>query len=733
MKTRQLLAIALASVCCTSHGYEPSDSSFPQQWQLRNTGNDIDIDTTEAWDHTKGTSSVIVAVIDTGVDWTHEDLSHCVWSNPAEISGIPFWDDDLNGVVDDVHGAWILPTLNMLAVSPLDEVGHGTHVAGTIAAAIDNATSTGTNVVGVAPHVTIMPIKVNIFESAPFHMVAQGIYYAVNNGADVINISSGLGGWAGDLEQGILAPAISYAELLGVVVVASSGNIEGDPVNYPARFTSVIGVGAYNPSMERCDIGDWGTLSLFGWPLADAGSSYGEGLDIVAPGYQILSTLPGNAYGESSGTSMAAPHVAGVCALVKSVSPEMTPAQVRETICRTSDYIDDPNGDGTISPDEFATTTNPYGIPWNKYTGYGRVNAFSAVCRAKFPSRPTVQSVAFPGGVNDDIAVSFSEPMWSDSLSSGNVTLTGSTSGGHACTFSLNSAATTLTISSTSAFSPGETLTLVLSTGVIDAGKQSLLTSFSDVLQVGSTPPAAGIQSITPSSITQGDGDVTFDGSASSAITPGATLTTYKWTSSLDSQLYIGGNSSFTRDSSLLSAGQHTISLQVRDSNGLWSQTSAQGTLNVYEPGPDEGHDLRIDSITLDENVVSVNHDFAVDVMISNDGDYTEDSFTILYTLRNESGGIMDQETESAWSLAAGRTQGPGWVYLDPSSGYQGPVRIEVTINTPLDEDRSNNDGTASGYVGTLPAYDGYYGASWNYAPGGNDIVEGSYRIRPLY
>lgn len=244
------------------------------------------------------------------------------------------------------------------------------------------------------------------------------------------------------------------------------------------------------------------------------------------------------------------------------------------------------------------------------------------------------------------------------------------------------------------------------------------------------TIPTAGIQAITPSSITQGDGNVTFDGSASAATTPGASITTYRWTSSIDGQLYEGGNASFSRDSTALSLGQHTISLQVRDSDGLWNQNSTQGALYVYEPGPDEGHDLLVSSINLDQDTVAVNSDLAVDVMVNNAGDHTEGAFTIMYTLKNQSGGTMDQETvDPSWTLTPGQTKGPGWVYLTPSSGYEGPARIEVTVNTSLDEDRANNDATASGYVGSLPAYDGYYGASWNWVPGGSDVVEGSYNI----
>lgn len=732
MKRLIHIVFTLGSICIAS-AYEPSDSSFENKWQwaVANDGNNKDIDTVEAWDHTKGSPSIVVAVIDTGVDWTHEDLVHCIWTNESEALGIPFWDDDLNGVVDDVHGAWFLA--GAAAALPVDEVGHGTPVAGIIAAAMDNETTTDANIVGVAPNVKIMPIKVNIPFLEQVLPIANAIIYAVNNGADVINVSLGSSGISGDVNAAIISPAINYAESHNVVIVASSGNSEGEPTCYPARFPTVIGVGAHDRSGIRCDNDAWGDLTdpfEFGIVLAHHGSSYGEGLDVVAPGHYILSTLPSNSYGPQYGTSFAAPHVAGVCALVKSVSPGMAAAQVRETICRTSEYIGDPNGDGVTNLDEVASTDNVYGIPWNKYTGYGRVNAFSAVCRAKFPSRPTVQSVTFPGGVNDDVTVYFSEPMWSNSLSSGNITLTGSSSGGHACTYSLDSTATTLTISSASAFVPGEALTLALSAGVLDAGKQSLLTSFSDVLQVGSTPPTAAIQSITPSSITQGDGDVTFDGSASGATMPGATVATYRWNSSLAGQLYSGANPSFSHDSSLLSAGQHTISLQVRDSNGQWSQNNDQGTLSVYEPGPDEGHDLAFEHMDLDSMVIPTNGTVRVDLFVQNQGSFTETGFDIRYRLRKSDGTVMDEEVKTATpSWSPGQTRGPGYVYLTASGGYQGQATVEVTIENALDEDRSDNAANSGLYVGPPPEYDGYYGGSWTLILGTGNPVEGSYTL----
>ncbi len=253
------------------------------------------------------------------------------------------------------------------------------------------------------------------------------------------------------------------------------------------------------------------------------------------------------------------------------------------------------------------------------------------------------------------------------------------------------------------------------------------------VLSVSVGKPLAGIQSISPSSVTRGSGNVLFNGGTSSATTPGATLTTYRWNSSINGQLYSGANSSFSKDSTTLSAGQHTITLQVQDSNGLWSENTAQAALSVYEPGPDKGHDLAVNRIDLDTTIIPVNGTVRTDVFIENQGTNTESGFSILYSLKNSSGGILNQKTNyPAGSWSPGQNKGPGYVYLTSSGGYSGPATVEVTVQNALDEDRSDNTKTAGLYVGAPPTYDGYFGASWTEVPGTGYPTEGGYTVKTL-
>ena len=271
--------------------------------------------------------------------------------------------------------------------------------------------------------------------------------------------------------------------------------------------------------------------------------------------------------------------------------------------------------------------------------------------------------------------------------------------------------------------------------GITLANYLSYLTSLESrlVCDRPRTTPTAVISSITPPNITRGSGSIVFNGGTSSATTPGATLATYRWNSSINGQLYSGTNLSFARDSTTLSAGQHTIMLQVQDSNGLWSENAAQGALNVYEPGPDKGHDLAVNRIDLDKTIISVNGQVRTDVFIENQGTNTESGFSILYRLLNNSGGVLDQKTNfPAGSWSPGQNKGPGYVYLSSSGGYSGLANVEVTVQNTLDEDRSDNSRTAGIYVGVPPTYDGYVGGSWTYIYGTGDATESGYALALL-
>lgn len=279
------------------------NASWQDQWYLR-SGN-----LQKSWDLLRtrgiaagGDSSVVVAVIDTGVDYTHEDLKDNIWVNTKEIPGNGI-DDDGNGYIDDVYGV----DLETGRDSGMDDNGHGTHVAGIIAAANNHI-----GVVGLAYNVKLMPIKAGM-ASGFFNQsqIAKGILYAYNNGADVINMS--FGGSASTIAvQDALETAYTRC-----VLVAAAGN-DGAPnegllarPTYPAALSYVMGVMSVDVR---------GVES--GFTNYDVAAYSSVEYEVYAPGSQILSTIPGNRYATWSGTSMAAPYVSAMAALLRSAYPD---------------------------------------------------------------------------------------------------------------------------------------------------------------------------------------------------------------------------------------------------------------------------------------------------------------------------------------------------------------------------------------------------------------------------
>ena len=275
----------------------PNDTSFSRLWGLDNTGQtggvaDADIDAPEAWDLATS-SSVIVAVIDTGVDYGHPDLAANMWSNPGEIpaNGI---DDDGNGFIDDVHG-WDFANNDS---DPMDDEGHGTHCAGTIGAVGNN----GIGVAGVCWNVKLMALKfLDASGSGAVTDAIDAIAYATQMGAKVLSNSWGGGGYSQALKD-----AIAAADGAGALFVAAAGNDYGNDNDangfYPASYdnSNVIAVAATTDGDGLAAFSNIGAVSV----------------DLGAPGQSIYSTVPDGGYGTKSGTSMATPHVAGACALV---------------------------------------------------------------------------------------------------------------------------------------------------------------------------------------------------------------------------------------------------------------------------------------------------------------------------------------------------------------------------------------------------------------------------------
>lgn len=301
----------------------PRDPSYGSLWGLHNTGQsgglaDADIDAPEAWNTTTGSRDVVIAVIDSGVDFTHPDLAANAWRNPREIAGDGI-DNDANGFVDDVHG-WDFRNHD---ADPMDDNGHGTHVAGTIGAVGNN----GTGVVGVNWQVSIMSLKfMSDSGSGSTSGAIAAINYATRMKRDFgVNVVATNNSWGGGGFSTALRDAIAAGGRQNILFVAAAGNDGTDndtAPHFPSNYTdsAVIAVAASDRSNRLASFSNYGATSV----------------DLAAPGTGILSTLPGNTYGSYSGTSMAAPHVAGVVGLLAAARPGATAAEIRSAILSTA-------------------------------------------------------------------------------------------------------------------------------------------------------------------------------------------------------------------------------------------------------------------------------------------------------------------------------------------------------------------------------------------------------------
>lgn len=309
----------------------PNDSSYASLWGLNNTGQtggtiDADIDAPEAWNISTGSSEIVVAIIDTGVDYTHSDLAANIWTNPGEIAGNGV-DDDHNGFVDDVHGYDFVNNDG----DPMDDNSHGTHVAGTIAGAGND----GAGVAGVNWTSSIMGLKFlsgsgsgstsNAIRAVNYATMMRSLY-DVN--VRVTNNSWGGGGYSQGLHDAIAASGA--ADILFVAAAGNSASNNDLSQNYPSNYDlpNVIAVAAADHNDHLASFSSYGATTV----------------DLAAPGVGIYSSVPGNAYASYSGTSMATPHVAGVAALAWATAPNATAAEIRAAILGGVDHLDTLNG-----------------------------------------------------------------------------------------------------------------------------------------------------------------------------------------------------------------------------------------------------------------------------------------------------------------------------------------------------------------------------------------------------
>jgi type VII secretion-associated serine protease mycosin len=329
----------------------PNDPYYKYQWGLQK------INAEKAWNISTG-KGIVVAVLDTGIDYTHPDISSKLWYNRQEVpnDGI---DNDGNGFVDDYLGwdfagsRWYRSTQDN---DVIDRNGHGTHVSGIIAAEANNSEG----IVGVSPDAYILPVKVlDDSGRGSWSSVARGIRYAADMGAKIINLS--LGGWGYASPRSFFGQAVKYAANKGCVIVAAAGNSNSNVNNFmPANMSDVIAVGATTGLNDK--------RAYF--------SNYGSCLDVAAPGVNILSLRSEGTGGDKgydffprldqeaeyrklNGTSMAAPFVSGLAALLLAKDPTLTPNDVRRIIRFSSEDL------GSLGFDE--------------YFGYGRIDAYAAL------------------------------------------------------------------------------------------------------------------------------------------------------------------------------------------------------------------------------------------------------------------------------------------------------------------------------------------------------------------
>ena len=509
----------------------PNDNDFTTQWGLNNN-NDADIDAPEAWDVGIGNNSVVVAVIDSGVDYNHPDLTNQMWSNPNEIPGNGR-DDDGNGFIDDVRGWDFADNDN----NPIDEHNHGTHVAGVIGAQTNNARG----VAGINWNVQIMALKfMNAQGAGSTSAAIQAIDYAVANGALVSNNSWGGGGFSQALFD-----AIQAANRQNHLFIAAAGN---DGVNtdntahYPSSYNlpNIISVAATDQQDQLATFSNFGNRTV----------------DLAAPGFQIHSTIRSGQYQAFSGTSMAAPFVAGVAGLLLGQNNALSVSQLKAAILDNADPIGALNG--------------------RVLTG-GRLNAFNSITgiTSGVPTPPVAP-------------VEIATPT-TTTLTVGD-TLQLSATGGDGSYIWTSQNPNRATVDST-----GLLTATANGAARIIATDGTGLVSARLVLNINI--PTAATLALNPANLTQMGLNAITQISVSGGITP------YVWSSSDSTVASIASNTTDTSRASITANNGGSFSITVTDANGT---TSSSEIITINAP-----------SLTLDANKTTLTTGENVQLVVS--------------------------------------------------------------------------------------------------------------------
>jgi subtilisin family serine protease len=304
------------------------DVRFDEQWSLANTGQDggaagADISILSAWFKTTGSSKVVVAVLDSGVDYRHRDLINNIWVRPADMDA---YSDDERGEFDDLHGFDATDNTR----DPMDDNGHGTHCAGIIGAEGNN----GFGIAGINWNVEIMPLKfLNANGSGTTKDAIEAINYAIDRKQKGVNLRIISASWGSTQKSRALSDAIKRAGDAGILFIAAAGNNGDDSdkrPHYPAGYNlpNLIAVAALDRNDQLARFSNYGAKSVH----------------IAAPGKEILSTWLNGEFYVASGTSMATPEVSGVAALILSTNPKMTVKELRDRLFDSVDKLDSLKG-----------------------------------------------------------------------------------------------------------------------------------------------------------------------------------------------------------------------------------------------------------------------------------------------------------------------------------------------------------------------------------------------------